>query len=139
MPGAPVLSRHRLPRVYRVGLTLFWGLPVALLVGLLALRGGLALLLLDLRLTLPLLLLALPALYIWQEGVDVLPQGIVARVHVPRYHDYRLLHTWVFDERPDRHTLTVWDHQQRKILECRAGHLTDLPLLISALRENVHD
>jgi hypothetical protein len=137
MPGDTVLSRHRLPRFYRVSLTALWLLPGVIFGLVFALRGGLTLELLDPRLALPVLVMVLPALYIWQEGVDVLQGGIIARVHVPRYYDYAVLTAWSFDERPDRHTLTVWDYQQQKVLECRAGHLTDLPLLLVALNSNV--
>ncbi len=133
MPGDPVLSRHRLPRFYRVSLTVLWLLPGAIFGLLFALGGGLF----DPRAALPALVMALPALYIWQEGVDVLPRGIVARVHVPRYYDYAALQAWSFDAHPERRTLTVWDRQQQKVLECRAVHLTDLPMLLDALRQNV--
>jgi hypothetical protein len=135
MPGDPVLSRHRLPRFYRVSLTAFWFLPAAIFALVLALRGGLALELLDPRLALPLLVMGLPALYIWQEGVDVLPGGIVARVHLPRYYDYAALQAWSLDGQ--HRTLTLWNYEQQKVLECRAGHLTDLPVLLRALKSNV--
>jgi hypothetical protein len=136
MFNQPVLSRHRLPAVYRISLTGLWLAPGLLLLIVLTLRhGGLALL--DMRLLLPLALMTLPALYVWHEGVDVLPGGIVRRVHVPRYYTYQRLETWHFDDRSNRRTLTIWDAHSRKVIEVRASHLTDLPLLLHALKANV--
>jgi hypothetical protein len=133
-PDEPVLSRHRLPRAYRVGLTVLWLMPIAIFVVILLIRWGLTF---DLRLVPPLLLMTVPALYVWHEGVDVLPSGIIWRAHVLRYYPYDSLETWYFDRRPDRHTLTVWDANSRKVLEYRAAHLTDLPHLLTALKNNV--
>jgi hypothetical protein len=48
-----------------------------------------------------------------------------------------MLETWSFDARPDRRLLTVWDAENQKVVECRAGHLTDLPALLDTLRERV--
>lgn len=132
-----VLSIHRLPRPYRVGLTALWLAPSGILLALLMLRWGLTGALFDLRLLLPLALMMLPALYVWQEGVDALPDGIVRRVHWPRYYAYDQLDFWHYDTHPTRQTLTVWDANRRKALECRAAHLTDLPLLLRTLRENL--
>ena len=132
-----VLSRHRLPRPYRVGIVLFWLAPIAMLVATLIAGRGLTPELLHPRFLLPLLLMALPAVYIWQEGVDVLPGGIVARVHLPRYHAYADLTMWRYDAQPDRHVLTVWGCEHVKVLECRGGHLTNLPLLLDTLSQNL--
>ena len=129
-PNQPVLSRHRLPRGYRVGLAVLWLTPLTLLTLTAVLRLGLTPALLDPRFVLPALIAALPSLYVWQEGIDVLPSGIVRRVHVPRYFPNECLETWYFDARPDRRVLTVWDAGNRKLVECRAGHLTDLPALL---------
>jgi hypothetical protein len=79
----------------------------------------------------------LPALYIWQEGIDVLPDGVIRRMHVPRYFPYETLSAWAFDSPPDRRVLTVWNQGEQKIVECRAGHLTDFPALLAALRCHV--
>jgi hypothetical protein len=134
-----VVSRHRLPHGYRVGLTVLWVTPVVLLVATIVLSRGMTVALLDPRLLLPLAIMLLPALYIWQEGVDVLPNGIVSRVHRPRYYPYEQLDNWYYDSRPDRRVLTVWDAQNHKAIECRAGHLTDLPRLLAALKANLRN
>ncbi|NWF71149.1 MAG: hypothetical protein HXY40_18865 [Chloroflexi bacterium] len=131
-----VLSRHRLPRPYRAALALLWFAPVALLLAALLLAHGMTLALFDPRLLLPLLLLSLPALYVWQEGVDVLEDGLVARIHLPRYYPYQQLSYWRYDAHPARRVLTIW-RAQYKALECRAGHLSDFPLLLRALEARV--
>lgn len=133
----PVLSRHRLPRAYRVSLAALWLAPIVIVVLVSIFQGGFTFALLDPRFVLPLVLMAVPALYIWHEGVDVLPSGIIRRIHVPRYYPYDSLETWYFDRRDDRRTLTIWDAQNHKIVECRAGHLTDFPDLLAALKTNV--
>lgn len=134
-----ILSRHRLPQRYRLSLTALWLAPPVIL-GLVVLSQWEItdfLQVFDLRLLVPLLLMAVPAAYVWHEGVDILPDGIIRRVFVPRYYAYAVLDTWYFDKRANRRTLTIWDARSRKILECRAGHLTDLPTLLKALHENV--
>lgn len=131
----PVLSRHRLPNVYRYSIVALWLTPIFLF--LLTILLGKGMMALDLRLIVPMAIMTLPALYIWQEGVDVLPCGIRARVHIPRYYDYHMLHTYHYDARAERHVLTVWDVSARKVLECRAGHLTKFPTLLASLKENV--
>jgi hypothetical protein len=139
MERESVLSRHRLPRFYRVSITILWIAPVFLLFMAMLLNQGLTLWLLDPRLLLPLALMLIPAVYIWREGVDVLPTGIISRVHVPRYLPYSKMDNWYYDSRPDRRTLTVWDAHNRKVIECRAGHLTDLPRLLAALKANLRN
>lgn len=131
-----VLSRHRLPPNYRAALTLLWLLPIFIL--LLALLGayGPSPALLDPRLLLPLLLMSLPALYVWREGVDLLDDGIVVRVYWPRHYSYDELDNWYYDSRPQMRVLTVWDCGGRKALECRAV-LTDWPLLLRALHAHL--
>lgn len=133
----PVLSRHRLPRRYRLGLTALWLLPIGLLILAVVLSRGLLPALLDPRFVLPLLLMGLPALYVWQEGIDVLPNGLVARLFWPRYYPYSRLETWYLDSRPGRRVLTIWDRENRKVLEARPGHLTELPALLAALKDNL--
>ena len=137
MPDEPVLSRHRLPRNYRIALALLWVTPLALLIGAILVGRGFTAALFHPRFLLPALLMLIPALYIWQEGVDVLPSGIIARVFWPRYYAYDCLETWYYDARADKRVMTVWDAGNRKVLECRAGHLTDLPALLRALKDNV--
>lgn len=125
-----VLSRHRLPAPYRLGLTGLWLTPAALFGLVFVLRGGL-----DMRLLPALLLMLLPAWYVWQEGLDIHTDGIVRRVHVPCYFRYADLETWYCDTQ--RRTLTIWDAQQRKQVECRLSHLTDLPLLLRSLQTHL--
>ncbi|MEO8607089.1 MAG: hypothetical protein ABI690_04375 [Chloroflexota bacterium] len=134
-----VLSRHRLPRVYRVSIVGFWIAPIFILVTAILVSQGLSAVMLDPRFWLPLAIMVIPALYIWHEGVDVLSSGVVSRVHWPRYYAYHQLDNWYYDSRPDRRTLTIWDAQNRKVLECRAGHLTDLPTLLAALKSNLRN
>jgi hypothetical protein len=137
MPSEPVISRHRLPRRYRVSLTVLWLMPIVLLSLTLIISRGLSLALLDPRLLLPLFVMGVPALYVWHEGIDVLPSGIVARLHWPRYYPYDRLQTWYLDTRPDRRILIVWDTDDAKVLETHARQLTQLPALLTALKTHV--
>lgn len=132
-PQPEIISRHRLPTPYRIAIPLLWLAPIGVFLVVFFARTGLTPAALDPRLLLPLLLMALPALYIWQEGVDVLKDGIVRRVHVPRYYPYTVLDDW----QHSRDVLVVWDRRRRKALECRPAHLTDVHLLLAALRDNV--
>jgi hypothetical protein len=132
-----VLSRHRLPRRYRWSLAGLWFAPILILLAALVLSRGFSPALFDLRLLIPLLALTIPALYVWRQGVDVLVGGLVSREFVPRYYPYASIETWYFDKRPERRVLTVWDAENCKLMEFRAGHLTDLPLLLAALKANV--
>lgn len=127
-----VVSRHRLPPPYRGALAALWLLPPLLLLFTLALvygeRAFVALL--------PLALMALPALYIWREGVDVLPTGIIRRIHLPtRRYSYAALARFWYDEANG--VLRVWDNDGEVALECRDGHLTQFELLRAALREQI--
>ncbi|MBL8156226.1 MAG: hypothetical protein JNM70_18750 [Anaerolineae bacterium] len=130
-----VLSRHRLPRPYRIGLAVAWSLPAGLLMGALLAGQGVNAALLDARLLVPLGVMLLPAVYIWQEGVDVLADGLVIRVHWPRRRDYAELARWSLDAE----ALTVWDRAQDKALEVHAAHLTDLAGLVRALDEHLEE
>lgn len=132
-----IISRHRLPHPYRLGLTVLWLTPIVLLLLAVLLGGGFSPALVDPRLWLPLALMAVPALYVWREGVDVLPHGLVARVFWPRYHAYTTLDNWYYDGRADRRVLTIWARGGHKVMEWRAGHLTDLPVLLAALKQHV--
>ena len=139
MQKEPVLSRHRLPRMYRVSLSVLWITPIAILTAAIIFSQGLTAALLDPRFWLPLAIMFIPAIYIWHEGVDVTPSGIIARVHSRRYYSYQQLDNWYFDNRSDRRILTVWDGDNRKVLECRASHLTNLPKLLAALKINLRN
>ena len=132
-----VLSRHRLPGKYRYSLVVLWLTPVVIFVLTIVAQRGFTAALLDLRFLVPLLLMGLPAFYVWQEGVDVLAKGIRARLHLPRYYAYDELDMWHYDARADQHVLTIWDWQSRKVLECRGGHLSQLPALLESLKTNV--
>jgi hypothetical protein len=135
--NSPILSRHRLIHPYRVALVAAWVMPTCLFIITIVLSRGLSLSLLDPRFLLPALLMCSPALYVWREGVDVLPEGIIARVFIPRYYPFASLGTWYLDSRPNKRVLTVWDVDNRKVLECRPGHLTDLPTLLKTLKAHV--
>lgn len=131
-----VISRHRLPRFYRLALTILWLTPIFIFCIALVLAHGLTPALFDPRFLLPLLLMTIPALYIWQEGIDVLEDGIMSRVHLPRFYPYERLNNWYFDSRPQRSVLTIWG-ERGKVLECRAGHLTELDILLRELKERI--
>ncbi len=137
MPPQPVLSRHRLPKGYRYALAALWVTPALILLTSLIIGRGISLHLVDPRLLLPLIVMALPALYIWREGVDVLPQGLRIRLHGWRYRSFEELDNWYLDNRPQRRLLTIWDQQGRKVLEIHAAHLTDLPTLLITLKEKL--
>lgn len=132
-----ILSRHRLPNRYRYSIAALWLAPIVLLSLAILAGKGLNPALFDPRFVVPVALLALPARYIWQEGVDVLPDGIRTRVHIPRYHDYAVLESWHYDRRTGRRILTIWGKHSGKILECHGVHLSNLPLLLEALRCNI--
>jgi len=137
MPQQPVLSRHRLPSPYRYLLAALWVAPAIILLGSLIIGRGISLHLIDPRLLLPLVVMALPALYIWREGVDVVPEGLHIRLHGWRYHAFDELDNWYLDNRPQRRLVTIWDQQGRKVLEIHAAHLTDLPTLLATLKEKL--
>ena len=137
MQSQPVLSRHRLPKTYRYLLAVLWVTPALILLVSLIIARGINLHLVDPRLLLPLMVMVLPALYIWREGVDVLPEGLRIRLHGWRYRSFEELDNWYLDNRPQRRLLTIWDHQGHKVLEIHAAHLTDLPTLLTTLKEKL--
>lgn len=131
------LSTHRLPAIYRYSLTLLWITLPALLVTAMILSGGMRLAMFDPRLLLPLLLMLLPAMHIWQQGVDVYPGGLRVRVYLPSFYPYDSLQYWQIQPSPQGRILTVIDRERIAILRYHAAHLSDLPLLLNALDENV--
>lgn len=133
----PVLSRHRLPHFYRVSLTLVWMMPLCIFVIAILGSRGATMALGDPRFLLCAGIMCVPAFCVWREGIDVMPSGIVARIHLPRYYSYEQMETWYCDYRSNKRVLTVWDANGFKLWECRTGHLTDLPKLLSALKRNV--
>lgn len=138
MPRDTILSRHRLPQPYRAALIIFWLLPVILLVLAVAAGRGMTPALFDPRFLILLGLMSLPAWYVWQEGVDVLPGGIIARLHWPRYHAYQSLAGWDEGYYMDCRILTIWGMSGNKVLEMHAAHLTDFAALFAALDEHVN-
>jgi hypothetical protein len=132
----PVLSRHRLPRAYRLSLAGLWLAPVALFLAAFTF-GGLKLGGVDLRLLIPLAVMAFPALYVWREGIDVLPEGLLMRLHWPRYYGFDVLDNWYIDMRPNHRRLTIWNNQNRKVLECHPAHLSDVSTLLRTLKTHL--
>lgn len=132
-----VLSRHRLPRFYRIGLVGLWLTPGVLFLLALIVSRGFSASLLDPRLWVPLLLMSLPALYFWREGVDVLTEGIRVHIQWTRYYSYEELDTWSFNPRSEYRTLTIRSHNQHKVLEYQAAQLSDWPVLLRALQEHL--
>ncbi len=128
-----VISRHRLPPLYRVGLTVLWVVPQALLIAAIVVECGFQPALFDPRLMVPELLMLVPAIYFWREGVDVLNGGVYRRMHLPQYVAFEEMQRWRYDQR----VLTVWDRTGGKILECRAGHLTDFPALLHTIQARI--
>lgn len=133
MSPLTVLSRHRLPQPYRLLLFIFWLLPMGILLMSLVIGHGFSAHFFDPRLLLVLVLMACPALYIWQEGVDVCGDGLLVRVYVPRHYPYVQLAEWHLGDQPQRRVLTIWRDDGVKALQCHAVHLTDFPTLVRAL------
>jgi hypothetical protein len=124
-----VLSRHRLPQPYRVLLTLLWVAPAILLaMTLIIAYGAMAA---DFRLFSMIVLMLLPALYVWREGVDATPSGIIRRIHGTQRYRYATLMHWEYRESTG--VLRVWDKAGHVALECRAAHLTEFEGLIEIL------
>lgn len=134
-----VLSRHRLRQPYRVLLVALWLAPVGLLVAAVVIGKGMTPALFDPRLLLLLALMAVPALYVWQEGVDARRGGLTVRIQVPRFYAYTDLGGWHLAERPEGHILTVWDRDRSQVLAYHAAHLTNLPRLLHALETHLHE
>lgn len=134
MDAPSALSRHRLPAFYRRALPALWLALPGLLVLAMLLGDGLTAALVSPRLWLPLLLMALPAAYWWQEGVDICPTGLRRRIQFRRFLPYSEIGAWVYDSRPGTRVLRVFNAAQQVILECRAAQLTDFERLIEALQ-----
>jgi hypothetical protein len=125
-----VIRRHRLPHPYRLCLTVFWIVPLLLFIAAIILKRGVDLALFDPRFILPALMMIAPAFYVWREGIDVLPDGIYRRMHIPQFYAYANMKRWCYERR----VLRVWDRQDQIILECRAGHLTEFPALLEVVQ-----
>lgn len=131
------LSQHRLPAPYRGLLAFFWLLPILLLTAAVGLGTRAAWAVLDVRLLLPLALMALPAWSVWQEGVDVLADGLRVRVGWPRYYAYERLAAWRLTASQGEEWLTIWEATRQPVLNRHARHLTELPVLLQALSDHV--
>ncbi|MCC6615422.1 MAG: hypothetical protein IT320_18255 [Anaerolineae bacterium] len=124
-----ILSRHRLPQPYRALLTVFWLTPAVLLTLTLIVAHGRGAV--DARLFAAVVLMLLPAFYIWREGVDATPSSLIRRIHVPQRYRYVVLTRWEYVENTG--VLRVWDKAGHIALECRAAHLTEFASLIERL------
>lgn len=132
-----ILSRHRLPHPYRGALVALWVLPAGLLYLTLIAAHGLRAALVHPVLLLTLTGMALPALYVWQEGVDVTEQGLVIRSGGWRRRQYHELDSWYVDTRRNHRIFTVWDDNQQRVISCHTAHLTDFATLARALKARV--
>lgn len=115
---------------YRAALTGLW-LAGPLLFTALALSRGVEIA--EVRVWLLLGGMALPAWLIWREGVDVCRDSLIVRQLVQREYTFVRLGAYAYDPAPERRLLRVWDRAGGVVLECRAGHLTRFPELLSAL------
>ena len=132
-----VLRRHRLPPLYRVGLSVMWVVPLLLFIGVIVSQRGIDPAFFDPRFFIPAGIMIAPALYFWREGIDVLPDGLYRRIHLPRYVPFTEMRRWRYDAREGRRVLTIWDADGQKLVECRAGHLTEFPALLEMLEERL--
>lgn len=139
MDAPSALSCHRLPAFYRRALPALWLLLPGLLVLAALIGSGGSAALFSPRLWLPVLAMALPAAYLWQEGVDVCPTGLRRRIQFRCFLPYSEISNWVYDARPGVRVLRVFDAAQQIILECRAAQLTDFERLIEALQTHLPD
>jgi len=133
------LSRHRLPAFYRRALPALWLVLPGLLIAAILLGDGFTAALFSPRLWLPLLVMALPAAYLWQEGVDVCPTGLRRRIQFRRFLPYSEMSAWCYDARPGARVLRIFDAAQQVVLECRAAQLTDFERLLEALQTHLPD
>ena len=136
-PPDTVITRHRLPHPYRIGLTVMWNVPLLIFITAIVAERGFDPSLFDPRFLIPALLMILPSVYFWREGIDVLSNGIYRRTHVPQYYAFSQMARWQYDARADRDVLTIWDGTDQKIVECRAGHLTDFPTLLETIQNRL--
>lgn len=139
MDAPSALSRHRLPAFYRRALPALWLTLPALLVLTILIGGGSPAALFSPRLWLPLLVMALPAVYLWQEGVDICPTGLRRRIQFRRFLPYSEMSAWAYDARPGVRVLRIFDAAQQTILECRAAQVTDFERLIEAMQTHLPD
>lgn len=139
MSSTTLLSRHRLRQPYRHLLIGLWLAPLGVLLAGIVAAKGMTLALFDPRFLLILALMALPAYHIWQQGIDVLRGGIVDRLYLPRRYAYTMLHSWEIEKHPRARVLIIRDETGHRVITWHTAHLSDLPDLLDALRQNIHD
>lgn len=133
-----ITSRHRLPDPYRTVLCALWLTPVTLLMLTIIRFNGFSWGLLHPITIGAVGLMCLPAWLVWREGVDVTEKALYIRISGWRQRSFDELDTWTLDNRnPNDPILTVWDNTQHKVIHTHAAHLTDLPLLLRALKSRV--
>lgn len=132
-----VHSRHRLPPFYRRALTICWLLPGLLLILALVYGHGMSVAFFDPRLLLALGIMALPAVYVWQAGIDVTETGVITRMLLPRFYAYATLSNWEIRREAHGQLVAIWGDDRAKIYEAHLAHLTRVSLLVAALRHNV--
>jgi hypothetical protein len=134
-----VISRHRLPHPYRYLLIALWLTPILMLLAAIIVAKGMTLALFDPRFLLIIGLMSIPAFYVWQEGVDVLRNGIKTRVNIPRYYAYKKLKSWRVQYQPqvEADILTIYDADEKTALSVHTAHLSQIELLLNTLSVNV--
>jgi hypothetical protein len=130
-----VLYRHRLPKRYRALLPALVLTPAPIFILAILIGRGWHNALLDPRFWLPLCIALLPAVYWWREGVDVRVNGIVRRIHVPRFYPYTDLASYY--HAADKGLFIIYDNDGETALECRPAHLTDFPVFLETCRTHL--
>jgi hypothetical protein len=136
-PATDAVQRHRLVQPYRGLIVALWLLPIPLLLVAVLIGRGLSVHLLDPRFWLPLLLAALPAWYVWQEGIDVRRDGLYIRAGIPRFYPYDALLCYDHDTRPHRRWLVIWSRGGGRVFRMHLAHLTEPRRLVQALRDHL--
>lgn len=139
MPQAnPVISRHRLPQPYRGALIALWLTPIALLLVTIIIGTGANPALFDPRFILAVAVMGIPAYYIWQEGVDVLPDGLRVRIRLGGTYTFHELSDWHLGTISGSDFLSVWDWRKQRVLGCPSAHLTEFPTLLTTLKTRIN-
>jgi hypothetical protein len=135
-----VHSRHRLPEPFRSLLVGLWLTPATLMLLTLIHLNGLSWAVFHPITLLALLAMSFPAWYVWNEGIDVTEKTLRIRITGWRVRSFDQLDTWHLDRRRDDSAiLTVWDHQNHRVIHTHATHLTDLPVLLRTLKSRVRE
>ena len=133
-----VISRHRLPEPFRSILAFLWILPICLLSVTLIVQNGFSLNLFHPLMLLTVTAMALPAIYVWNEGVDVTRTGLNIRVQGWRSRTYDQLVCWTLSTYHETRILKIRDAHQQYVLNCHLAHLTDAAQLLRVLKSKVH-